>query len=57
MARPTLKANRQEVISAAVRQKAEINLLKDFKQRCKASGISVQATLLGLVRAWMYPHE
>ncbi|MDC0310451.1 hypothetical protein OAL66_01805 [bacterium] len=57
MSRPILKANRKEAVSACVRQQDEISLLKDFKRRCHASGVSVQATLLSLVRAWMYPHE
>ena len=46
-----------ESISANVRQREHIDLLRRFKARCKDAGVSVQSVLLCLVRDWLDPHQ
>ena len=48
---------RTQTVSANVRQEEEIQLLKDFKARCAASGASVQSVILCLIRDWLHPHQ
>ena len=48
---------RTETVSACVRQPEEIELLKEFKVRCREGGASVQGVLLCLVREWLHPYQ